>query len=610
MWFTRRRSHRADAARCRLGASLERLETRQVLNASFANGAFAPWVPNELPVQNPITHQPVAVSLNSIFYPGNAQSPGVSNAGKILTGKDRQGNEWVITVHGPGEVIVTDATPQDGALDDNIDTIQLVGTSPTRTYVTGNVVASARTPTDGTVLFNKLIDTSGVKSIILNGFTLTQTVPPPNGGLNNSNTGIFLTGGVQYLQFHDILAAIDQATNDQPINIIIGDPSTPLTVQPTIRLDSIFNTVFNSNASTVPTSPQTTGTVNIVVNGQIHGLDFISSTQAPTVDPEQFNRLAVVQRTINPTLSPIFGAGAEAFFPIVGTTGRTSIQTTAIDKLNVGGSAVNVTASRSATPFQNGFSGLSHLKVGTFGGNADALGIDVNGPIGSLHFKRGLGNPTGANTGGVTHPTSNQDATTAGIPVNQYGYPANFLLGGQITATSIRHLRIGPANVQNLSPTNPDYAQVNGEPVYISKPGNATTNVLIASAGSIGSTHIVGNNQNSQIVAGFDYNSYASGLVGTRAASRIGRLRQQGSLIDSVTAASYRPANNQYGSTGDVAGPGVITGRLHGKLYSTGTTLPLGNVTSPNSGTGFFARVKRGYLPPPQAEPTSPATNF
>ncbi|MDR3638742.1 MAG: hypothetical protein P4L84_33355 [Isosphaeraceae bacterium] len=610
MRFSRRRPHRPDSARYRLGSGLERLEARQVLNASFANGAFAPWVPNDLPVQNPITHEPVAVSAAGLINPNNAQSSGISNAGKILTGTDRQGDQWTITVHGPGEVIVTDATPQDGALDDNIDTIQLVGTSLTKTYVTGNVTASARTPTDGTVLFNKLIDNSGVRSVILNGFTLTQTVPPPNGGLNNTNTGVFLTGGVQYLQFHDILANIDQATDDQPINIEIGDPSTPLKVEPTIRLDSIFNTVFNSNASTVPTSPQTTGTVNIVVNGQIHGLNFISSTQAPTVDPAQALRLALTQRAINPTESPIVGAGEEVNFPIVGTTGRTSVQATAIDKLAVGGSAVNVTASRSATPFQNGLSGLKHLKVATFGGNADAVGLDVNGPIGSLTFKKGLGSPVGANTGGVTHPTSNQDATTAGTPVNQYGYPANFLLGGEITATRIRRLKIEAANVQRLSPTNPNYAQVNGEPVYVAEPGNATTNALITSSGSIGKTSIHGNTQNTQIVSGFDYTSYAAGLVGARAKSKIGPLHQKGSLIDSVTAATYRPANNEYGSAGDVAGPGTIVGRLKGRLYSTGTTLPLGNVTTANAGTGFFARRKKGELPPPQPSAASPATNY
>lgn len=599
MRFTRRRPHRPDPARYRPGSSLERLEARQVLTTSFANGAFAPWVPTELPVRNPITHEPVDVSTRQLFNPNNPQSPGISNSGKILTGKDRQGNEWTITVHGPGIVVVTDATPQDGALDDALDTIQLVGTSLTKTYVTGYVTSSARTPSDGTVLFNKLINTSGVKSVILNGFTLAETVPPPSGA--TTNTGVFLTGGVQYLQFHNILAPIDTANGDLPINIVIGDPSTPLNVQPSIKLDSIFNTVFDSTTSSNGTTPQTDGTVNIVVNGQIKDLSFISSTQHPTADPAQTQRQVLVGRTINPTLSPIFGAGEEVNFPVVGTTGRTSIQAQAIRNLNVTGSAVNVTASRSATPFQGGLSGLRHLRSATFGGNADAVGLDVNGPIGRLTFRRGLGNPTGANTGGATNPTSNTDATTAGTPVSKYGYPAFGLLGGQVTTTRIHRLRIGPANTQQLTPTNPDYAQINGEPVIFGQPGNAATNVLIASAGSIGHTSITGTNQNSQIVSGFDYPSYAAGLQGTRAASRIGRLRQNGGLVDSVTAASYRPNNNQYGSNGDVAGPGRITGRVRGSLYSTGTTMPLGNVTTPNAGTGFFARRKVGYLPPPSA---------
>ncbi len=43
----------------------------------------------------------------------------------------------MITVHGPGKVIVTDTTPNDGVLDDDINTIQLVGTSINSTYVTG-----------------------------------------------------------------------------------------------------------------------------------------------------------------------------------------------------------------------------------------------------------------------------------------------------------------------------------------------------------------------------------------------------------------------------------------------------------------------------------------
>ena len=63
---------------------------------------------------------------------------------------------------------------------------------------------------------------------------------------------------------------------DQPINIIIGGGK----VEPRIRLDSIFNTVINTSTSTIPTNPQVTPTVNIIVNGEVRSIDIISSTQA------------------------------------------------------------------------------------------------------------------------------------------------------------------------------------------------------------------------------------------------------------------------------------------------------------------------------------------
>jgi len=75
----------------------------------------------------------------------------------------------------------------------------------------------------------------------------------------------------------------------------------------------------------VPTDPRTTPTVNILVNGQLRELSFISSTQHPYTDPSQEQRGTTVRYT-NPTLSPIDGAGNEFLFPIVGTTGRTAVR--------------------------------------------------------------------------------------------------------------------------------------------------------------------------------------------------------------------------------------------------------------------------------------------
>ncbi len=65
----------------------------------------------------------------------------LTNQGKVVTGTDRSGNEWTITVHGPGQVIVTDTTPNDGSLDDDIATIQIINSDIRRTYVTGTVVS-------------------------------------------------------------------------------------------------------------------------------------------------------------------------------------------------------------------------------------------------------------------------------------------------------------------------------------------------------------------------------------------------------------------------------------------------------------------------------------
>ncbi|MBV8555758.1 MAG: hypothetical protein JO116_09340 [Planctomycetaceae bacterium] len=575
MRITRRRPDRPDPAWRSLGTNLEVLEGRALLSSTNIH-PYLPFLPSDLPVTNPATHRQIPFfSVAPLAHQArlNPQAQFVNNQGKIVSGKDRQGDEWTITVHGPGAVIVTDISPNDGILDDNIDTIQLVGTDPRTTYVTGQTVASAHVLTSGTVLFNRLIDTSGVKSIVLNGFTLQETVTPPAAavGENTSlflNTGIYLTGGVGLLQFHNIVATQNQAQAIAPINIVIGDPSTapPTQDRPIIRLDEIFNTVFNSSSTAIPTGPQTTPTVNILVNGQLHGLDFISSTNQPDIP-----------------------AGDQFMFPVVGTTGRTAIQAQGIDHLNVRGSAVNVTAARESVPFLNSFSGLEHLGTATFGGNADAVGLDVQGKVGGVKFSKGLGNPAGTGL----------SATKLGLPADQTGFPAHGLLGGLVTARKIGHVVARPANVIiSQTPTNPDFVQLyrQGEPAYFPRNGNALTSAAIVSAGSIGRTTIVGNTSSSEIKAGFDYPSFAAGLEGTRAPSQIAPIGQRGDSINSAISATYRPYQHLYGTSLDTAGPGLLKGQFRGVLYNTGAVTSLGN-----KGSGFFARHKVGYLPPPQA---------
>jgi hypothetical protein len=517
-----------------------------------------------MPSDLPALTGPNPVPAVSGFHPASSsafQLGQLDNEGKVVSGTDREGDQWTITVHGPGEVIVSDITPNDGVLDDDLDTIQLIGTDINKTFVTGQVTSSAKVLGDGVVTFNHLVATQGVASIILNGFTLTRSIPEPAGLPVGSDPSVFLPGGVKLLQFHNITALTDLSVGVDPFNIIIGDPTTPLAVKPIIRLDEIFNTVFNSSVTSNPFTPQTEPTVNILVNGQLQALDIVSSTAQPIPASQQFA------------------------FPTIGITGRTAVRALGINHLNVTGSANNVTAARQSVPFTNGLSGLDHLGQASFGGNADALGLDVAGPIGKLKFARGLGNPTGTSTA----------ATQFGTPFDQYGYPAFGFLGGLVTSTHIGSITAGPANTVLVTSNNPDLIQTHpGSTRYFKRPGNALTNAAILSSGSIGNTLVVGNTLTSEIKAGFHYPSFVAGLEGTRAISHITNVQQRGSVLDSAVSATYRPANHVYGSLGSIAGKGSITGHLHGTLVTTGATTPLNN-----SGAGFFARKKVGYLPPP-----------
>src|SRR5208337_2353303 len=342
------------------------------------------YTPSDLYVTNPITNQRIPISARDLMQHNNPNSSLLSNQGKIVSGTDRAGDQWTITVHGPGQVIVTDTTPNDGALDDDIATIQIINSNLRTTYVTGTVVASPRVLTDGQVNFDRLIAADGVRSIVLNGFNLTANVTPAV----NQTPGIFLYGGVQTLKFNDIDAIIDTASSSNPTEtgslpssvsgtidqapaitsadnatfnvgqagsftitttgypaaaitetgslptgvtftdnangtatlagtpqvgtggtysltltadndippsatqsftltvnpqyqIVIGDPSAPLKVKPSIYLDSINNSVFDSTSTTIPTGPITTPSVLFSVNGVVQNFSVVSITQSP-----------------------------------------------------------------------------------------------------------------------------------------------------------------------------------------------------------------------------------------------------------------------------------------------------------------------------------------
>src|SRR5271165_2834217 len=126
-----RQSERPDPARRRPLITPERLESRQLLSTGIPN-YLSVYTPSDLYVTNPITHQRIPTSVRSQMQHNNPNSPLLSNQGKI----------------------VTDTTPNDGALDDDIATIQIINSNPRTTYVTGTTVASNQVLSDGTVNFN------------------------------------------------------------------------------------------------------------------------------------------------------------------------------------------------------------------------------------------------------------------------------------------------------------------------------------------------------------------------------------------------------------------------------------------------------------------------
>ena len=128
MGSTRQRSDRPDSARRRQFHTPEQLESRLVLSAALPS-FLSLYTPSDLYVTNPITNQRIPISARDLMQHNNPNSSILSNQGKIVSGTDRAGDQWTITVHGPGQVIVTDTTPNDGALDDDIATIQIINSS-------------------------------------------------------------------------------------------------------------------------------------------------------------------------------------------------------------------------------------------------------------------------------------------------------------------------------------------------------------------------------------------------------------------------------------------------------------------------------------------------
>jgi hypothetical protein len=572
-----------------VGRTVESLEGRELM-ATLASSQFKFYNTSDIPVQTK-WHQ------GSFQYPYHAAQAGpkqlmnLDNSSRVLYGEDREGDQWVITVHGPGEVVVTDVTPNDGVLMDDIDTIQIVGSNPRTTYVTAQVTSSNRVLTDGMVRFQNLIAQNGVNSIILNGFTLAQTLPiNQDSSVQQPGVGIYLPNGVQTLQIADVEAFNDvsgtYATN--PVRIIVGDASAPLRKAPIIRVGTIYNTMYDSTYDGVSPVPQSTPTVSFEIYGPTHAITTNAITRQMPV------------------------AGLEARFPKSGSQGLTSIATTSIGQFqSIGG--VNYT--RIARSTSNAISTANAIdKAGLIhvGGTADALSVSSNGPIRSLRLMRGLGDPDGTSTATQYY----------GTPAGQKGFPAYGYMGGQINASAINRINIGAANtVMQVSNSPQNIQTTQGVTNYYPRAGAAMTNAAITTTGSMGTkpvhtgainhfgkrihsnaTGVIVNGDmvRSEIASGFDYNQFVTGVSPVTGPSVVRGLRMRGSLVDSVISASYAPdtATLDFLDETDQVSPGAVQGGVYGPglAYDDGRGTALGRL-----GSGVFARRLSNlrHSPPP-----------
>src|SRR5262245_8594047 len=98
--FTRGRAGRPDSARRGLGASVEAVASRALRSGL----AVRPYRPALYP--RTVEHTTPPLVVGHPIGSGARRLSFLDNDGKIITGKDRQGNEYTITVHGPGVAIV------------------------------------------------------------------------------------------------------------------------------------------------------------------------------------------------------------------------------------------------------------------------------------------------------------------------------------------------------------------------------------------------------------------------------------------------------------------------------------------------------------------------
>ena len=550
MGFTRRRSDRPDQARFRLGSNLEHLESRVLLATSPRRNSSS--TPSDLPART-ISHFSPPIRNNHPIGTGDRQLSFLDNDGKVVSGKDRKGDEYTITVHGPGVAIVTDATPNDGVLDDDIDTIQLVGTDLNNAF-------------------------SPARSCRLSGAHRRHGVvqPPvqPRGWPRSSSTASRWrrrSPDRRDARRHRTRAILLRAGSGSPSSTTSWRRSTwrlPTAVQYHDRRgagraeDSARRHLqhrLQQAAARIPTAPQRRR----------------RSTSWSTARSGA-SRSSRPPRRRSTRISAGLPDGLDHR--------STAIQALGIDRLKVVGSARNLTASRTGALFRTRLRRHEPHRPRRLRRQRRRPRARRHGPIGRLRFARGLGDPTvrarrQPHSARPRRPSDTR-ARADRRPGHGQRYPPLEAGPRQPGLADGGRLRLRPAAPAGEHPVLLEA----GQRLYLGD---------LASAGSIGEVTVVGDAANSEIKSGFDYPSFVAGLEGTRAGSRIGPFRYRGDLVDGVISATYRPVERVYGTrptSPDTAQSGVTwrqrceTGRSPRSATAARASSPARRLSAPARG--------------------------
>ncbi len=270
-----------------------------------------------------------------------------------------------------------------------------------------------------------------------------------------------------------------------PYQIVIGEPSTPLKVQPSIYLNNITNLVFNSTTQNAPsTTPLTTPSVEFMINGVVRNFDIVSAGQG-TVPGRVPVRVPAGRDD-----GPNGGAGDGDRQPQRARV-RQELHGVAV------AGAVLVGRQRAQLPEQG------DVRRQRRRGRHRRQGQDRQA---HLQARTGQSQPAfspATASNGLLLPTTIYGTPT---PVDRLSRRAATWAARSVPRAS----RSSPSSRPTCwcrRPRTRTYVQLQeqGYPTYVTSPGHPLTNAVITTSGSIGQANIAGTQLNSEIKTGFDF---------------------------------------------------------------------------------------------------------